>query len=180
MDYLKYFKGAPSRLFLDERPSWSDLSFGKKLFSAGLMVRGAFMVIKGLMFVLKSIQVGLLYKKTYKRCAQFETIFLFISAVKICILIPDVFIYDINWMFYVLAMNSALAYTLSYELRRRTTTLQEMKSCAVKCSFWWFIVRLIFLCFILVSPVIDLLGTPDHKKHLTCKPVTYRKSICPF
>jgi hypothetical protein len=177
MDYLKNLKLAPLDLFFDERPSWSDLSFGKQLFSAGLMVRGAFMVVKGLMFVLKSIQVGLLYKKTYKRCAQFETIFLFISAVKICILIPDVFIYDINWMFYVLAMNSALAYTLSYELRRRTTTLQEMKGCAVKCSLWWYIVRMIFLCFILVSPMIDLLGTPDHKKHLTCDPILYRKCI---
>ena len=123
MDYLKNFKGAPSILFLDQRPSWSELDWGSKLFAVGLMVRSAFMILKGLMFVLKSIQVGLLYRKTYKRCAQFETIFLFISAIKIIILIPDVFIYDINWMFYVLAMNSALAYTLSYELRRRTTTL---------------------------------------------------------
>ena len=123
MDYLKNFKGVPSILFLDQRPSWSELDWGSKLFAVGLMVRSAFMIVKGLMFVLKSIQVGLLYKKTYKRCAQFETIFLFISAIKIIILIPDVFIYDINWMFYVLAMNSALAYTLSYELRRRTTTL---------------------------------------------------------
>lgn len=123
MDYLKNFKGVPSILFLDQRPSWSELDWGSKLFAVGLMVRSAFMILKGLMFVLKSIQVGLLYKKTYKRCAQFETIFLFISAIKIIILIPDVFIYDINWMFYVLAMNSALAYTLSYELRRRTTTL---------------------------------------------------------
>jgi hypothetical protein len=123
MDYLKNFKGVPSILFLDQRPSWSELDWGSKLFAVGLMVRSAFMILKGLMFVLKSIQVGLLYRKTYKRCAQFETIFLFISAIKIIILIPDVFIYDINWMFYVLAMNSALAYTLSYELRRRTTTL---------------------------------------------------------
>lgn len=123
MDYLKNFKGVPSILFLDQRPSWSELDWGSKLFAVGLMVRSAFMIVKGLMFVLKSIQVGLLYRKTYKRCAQFETIFLFISAIKIIILIPDVFIYDINWMFYVLAMNSALAYTLSYELRRRTTTL---------------------------------------------------------
>ena len=123
MDYLKNFKGVPSILFLDQRPSWSELDWGSKLFAVGLMVRSAFMILKGLMFVLKSIQVGLLYRKTYKRCAQFETIFLFISAIKIIILIPDVFIYDINWMFYVLAINSALAYTLSYELRRRTTTL---------------------------------------------------------
>ena len=123
MDYLKNFKGVPSILFLDQRPSWSELDWGSKLFAVGLMVRSAFMILKGLMFVLKSIQVGLLYRKTYKRCAQFETIFLFISAIKIIILIPDVFIYDINWMFYVLAMNSALAYTLSYELRIRTTTL---------------------------------------------------------
>lgn len=123
MDYLKNFKGVPSILFLDQRPSWSELDWGSKLFAVGLMVRSAFMIVKGLMFVLKSIQVGLLYRKTYKRCAQFETIFLFISAIKIIILIPDVFIYDINWMFYVLAINSALAYTLSYELRRRTTTL---------------------------------------------------------
>ena len=123
MDYLKNFKGVPSILFLDQRPSWSELDWGSKLFAVGLMVRSAFMILKGLMFVLKSIQVGLLYRKTYKRCAQFETIFLFISAIKIIILIPDVFIYDINWIFYVLAMNSALAYTLSYELRRRTTTL---------------------------------------------------------
>lgn len=123
MDYLKKFKGVPSILFSHQRPPWSLMDWDLKLFAVGLAVRSVFMVLKGLMFVLKSIQVGLLYRKTYKRCAQFETTFLFFSAIKIIILIPNVFLYNINWMFYVLAMNSALAYTLSYELRRRTTTL---------------------------------------------------------
>ena len=180
MDYFKNFGGVSSSLFFKKRPSWSDLSFGDKLFSSILIVRGTFMVGNGLIFILKSIQVGLLYKKTYKRCLQFETIFLTITAIKICILIPDIFIYNINWIYYALAMNSALAYTLSYELRRRTTILQEMKGCAVKCSLWWYIARMIFLCFILVSPMIDLLETNNNKKHLTCTKFTYRKCINAF
>ena len=50
-----------------------------------------------------------------------------------------------------------------------------MKGFAVKCSLYWYIARMIFLCFILFSPMINFLGIEAHKEHLTCDPILYRK-----
>jgi len=50
---------------------------------------------------------------------------MFLCALKIIILMPDVFIYELNWLFYALALNSGLAYTLSYALRSRTMVVLE-------------------------------------------------------
>lgn len=160
----------------EKRPSCKLLSGADKWLAFFLLLRGAFMILKGLAFVLKSIQVGLLYKKTYKQSAQFETIFLLISAIKIIVLIPNVFIYEINWIFYVLVLNSALAYTLSFELRRRTTTLLNMDKKAKTCSKVWFIARMCLLMFIIASTFVRLDKVKSNHFFLTCLPIVYRKS----
>lgn len=107
-------------LLFAQRPPWHDLSSGDRWLAVGLMLRSMFMIAKGLAFIAKSIQVGLLYRKTYKRKLQYETIFMFLNALKIMILMPDVFVYEMNWLYWSLAINSGLAYSLSYVLRKRT------------------------------------------------------------
>jgi hypothetical protein len=155
-----------------KRPPWGELSAGDKALAIVLVARATFMVSKGIWFVVKFVNVGLLYKKTYKVWCQFEVLFFLGSAFKVLILMPDVFLYEINWLFYGLALNSALAYTLSYELRQRT-----FKVLGITDSKWatiWYGARMTFLIFIMITPFINFID-PDTKHYLTCEYVLYRK-----
>jgi hypothetical protein len=100
---------------------------------------------------------------------QFEVIFLFVSAFKIVLLMPDVFLYEINWLFYSLALNSALAYTLSYELRTRTKTV--LGSEKTKLATGWYIARMLFLAFIMITPFFNFFFDDDSVHYLVCTPV---------
>ena len=131
------------------------------------------MISKGLWFVQKFIKVGLLYKKTYDQWMQFEVIFLLVSAFKIVLLVPDVFLYEINWLFYSLALNSALAYTLSYELRTRTKTVLGSEKTYLATG--WYLARMLFLAFIMITPFFNFFFDDDSVHYLVCTPVLYRK-----
>ena len=157
-----------------KREPWGELSLHNKLFAIGLMFRSTFMVLKGLAFVGKSIQVSLLYKKSYKNWLQFDSIFLVIGAIKILILMPDVFIYELNWLFYALALNSSLAYTLSFELRRRTHRILDDTQNKQRCSVIWYGIRMAILVFIMITPFIDFFF-PGSPHHLVCTNLIYRK-----
>ena len=161
---------------LASRQPWGELDVSNKLFMVGLMGRSAFMVVKGLAFVGKSLQVSLLYKKTYKKCFSFETVFLVVCAVKILILMPDVFIYELNWLFYALALNSSLAYTLSFELRRRTNRMTDAPEATHRGSVAWFGLRMAFLAFIMITPAIDFFDK-EAPHYLVCDPILYRKCL---
>ena len=88
---------------------------------------------------------------------------------------PDVFLYEINWLFYGLALNSALAYTLSFELRMRTKNLLGSKNS--KPLKWWFGARMAFLIFIMVTPFIDFFLYEKSYTGLTCTKILYRKFV---
>lgn len=139
-----------------ERPPWSDLTAGNKALAIALWARSLFMITKGLWFVYKFVIVGFLYQRTYRQWLQFEVVFFLISALKILLLMPDVFFYEINWLFYGLALNSALAYSLSFELRMRTkTVLGSKNSKPLKC---WYAARMGFLIFIMVTPFLNFMA----------------------
>lgn len=159
-----------------ERPPWGDLDVKNKLFVVGLAGRSAFMVLKGLAFVGKSLQVAFLYRKTYKKWLTFETLFLVICAIKILILMPDVFIYELNWLFYALALNSSLAYTLSFELRSRTNRMLDATDASHRLSIIWYGARMAVLVFIMITPLIDFF---DKKAphYMVCDKLIYRKCL---
>ena len=167
----------PSKLLFEKRPSWSDLSSSDKALAVGLMMRSIFMIVKGLAFIAKSIQVGLLYMKTYKRKVQFETIFMFLNALKIVILMPDVFVYEMNWLYWSLAINSCLAYSLSYVLRMRTAQILDLSNTRRNLAKIWIAFRISVLFFVTITPAIDFnKRKADLNPHyLTCDPVLYRK-----
>jgi len=132
------------------------------------------MVCKGIAFVGKSIQVSLLYKKSYKKMLQFEVIFLVIGATKILILMPEVFIYELNWLFYAMALNSSLAYTLSFELRRRTHRILDDTQNKQRCSVIWYGIRMAILVFVMITPFINFVFK-ESPHHLDCTKMIYRK-----
>lgn len=164
----------PPLLFSD-RPSWGDLTIGNKILSIGLWTRSAVMFIKGILFIGKGVQVSKLYQKSYDTWFQFEVLFFFVGSFKILCLMPDVFLYEINWLFYALALNSAMAYTLSYVLFTRATRVLDIKSKRSWIPLVWYGARIFFLVFICATPFINWVykGTVHY---LTCnEPLVYRK-----
>lgn len=158
-----------------QRPPWDQMTSSQRVLSIVLPLRDLFMVTKGLVFVAKSIQLSFLYKKTYGTWNQFEVIFLLLCSFKILLLMPDVFLYEINWLFYALALNSGLAYTLSYILHERQVDVLEMKGKRTKLPVIWYSCRMVFLAFVMITPLFEVGNDDTH--FLTCEDpnVIYRK-----
>lgn len=57
-----------------------------------------------------------------------------VGAFKILLLLPDVWLFSINWLYYALCINSALIYTLSYKLRERTALVLETKDSTMRMA----------------------------------------------
>ena len=101
---------------------------------------------------------------------------MFLSAFKILILLPDVFVYEMNWLFWSLALNSLLAITLGYILQTRTATALGIRPAVKSYMSWWYALKMVALLFCASTPAFDFLkieGLNNH--HLICQPILYRK-----
>jgi hypothetical protein len=110
--------------------------------------------------------------KAYGRWPWFETSFFVVSAYKIMVLILDIWLYEVNVLFYCLALNSGLIICISYKLRSRMLKAMGAtgRSRIAKGRFW---LRMGILVLIMVVPVFDLFDNGTN--FLSCKTRLYRK-----
>ena len=83
-------------------------------------VRNIFIFCKSIAFIYKSAWTSNKYKVTYQRLNVFEIWFMGMAAVKILVLLPNIYYREINWLFACLILNSFLSYWLSYTFHIRS------------------------------------------------------------
>ena len=83
-------------------------------------IRNIFIAFKSLAFMYKSSWTSRKYKLTYQKCNVFEIWFMGMAAVKIFVLLPNIYYKEINWLYACFVLNSGLAYWLSFMFHIRS------------------------------------------------------------
>ena len=106
-----------------------------------------------------------------------EVYFVFVTLVKVAILLPNYFVYEINTLFLVLVLNSLCSYFLTYILSQRTCVTLELPLKKVWWNKFFFLIQVIlFVVITFVSPLFDFDGTKSYKFLLQCETgFVYRK-----
>jgi hypothetical protein len=139
----------------NNRPPWNELTGWKKFNLIGLYGKFAFLFIKGVLFIWGQSKAAKLYKDSYGKWWRFEAVFFLVSAFKIFLVLPDTLVNEINWLFYGLALNSALVYCLSYELRSRMLKGMGVRKRS-KTAKAWLWTRLGLLALVMCTPAINV------------------------
>ena len=147
-----------------------ELSLAEKII---FWVFAVFLIVKAILFDLQFYNYIKRYKETYQTWNQVEIWIMLLTAVKITILIPDYFVKNINWIFWIFATNSAVTFWLSHVLHMRAIMARKATVCAARSIIALFAIRLLLLFVILVvGPVIDrvLTETKYYNLLLECQP----------
>ena len=116
------------------------------------------------------------YLETYKVWCQAEIWILILTAIKVTVLCPDYFLYDINWLFYVFVVNSGTTFWLSHVLHMRGCIIKQKPKMVVRSFKFLTIVRFLLLFIILFfCPFLDQLftwqaGNYEYSFMITCDP----------
>ena len=129
-----------------------------------VICRCVFIGGKCLTMIYKDVVYAVKFKKTYKTWKQFEIIYFIASAVLIAVVLPVIFIKEINSLFYCFLANSVLRYSISHMLFMRTNIAMHEPVSKIRCLR---ISHIIKLCFLLSFVIAPLFGNP---RYLFCEP----------
>ena len=150
-------------------------------------VRNIFIFCKSIAFIYKSAWTSNKYKVTYQRRNVFEIWFMGMAAIKILVLLPNIYYKEINWLFACLILNSFLSYWLSYIFHIRScVALYKSMSSARKYQVWFYFKVTALITIYLISPflVIDASKESGYWKKrafrdypflMDCTSLVYRK-----
>ena len=116
------------------------------------------------------------YLETYKVWCQAEIWILILTAIKVTVLCPDYFLYEINWLFYVFVVNSGTTFWLSHVLHMRGCIIKQKPKMVVRGFKFLTFTRFSLLFIILfLSPFLDQLftdskGNYEYRFLFTCNP----------
>ena len=127
-----------------------------------LWVRNTFIFLKSLAFMYKSVWTSRRYRLTFGKWNIFEIWFMGMAAVKILILLPNIYYKEINWLFACLVLNAGLSYWLSFNFHIRSCVALQKPMKSVRKYKVWFGIRIFLLIFIyFASPLFILKASKD-------------------
>ena len=102
---------------------------------------------------------------------------------KIAMLLPNIYLKEINYLYYCFLMNSALIFWLSHMLAIRSCVILKKPWWKVRFYQLWFGIRilLLFISF-LILPFVDVKRNNDDKSYIfamNCTHLIYRKLPIP-
>ena len=120
-------------------------------------VRNTFIFVKCLSFIYKSAWTACRYRKTHKKCCQFEIWYLCFATLKIAILLPAIYLKEINYLYFCFLLDSCLIFWLGHMLQIRCCIILKKPMWKVRCYQFWISFRLlsVLACYI-TTPLIDL------------------------
>ena len=128
----------------------------KKWYQWGLFsFRLVFIGGKCLAMIYKDILFTIKFMKTYQTWMQFEIIYFISSAILIAVVLPIIFIKEINTLFYCFIVNSILRYSLSHILFMRTNITRYEPVRKVRLMRFYILIKLGILCTFISSPLIN-------------------------
>ena len=125
-------------------------SVGKKIIA---YARTVFIVGKCCLMIYQMIVYAFRYKRSYKVCCQFEIWYFLMGASMITVLLPCIFLKEVNYLFYCFWCNSAIRYWLSYTLQTRSQIGLYKPLAEVKKTMIWLLIRWILLGSLLLIPI---------------------------
>ena len=134
-----------------------------------------FFLVKTVLFDKQFFSYIKRYWETYNTFNQVEIWIMLLTAVKVTVVVPNYAINEINWLFWVFIVNSAVTFWLSHLLHMRACMARNGSRCEARSFIVLFAFRImLILIIIFIGPVFDnLVRHPD--KHfyaieLTCTP----------
>ena len=166
----------------EDNPQDRELPTGQEVMVYAFMV---FMVLKTLAFDLSFFGYIKRYKETYGTCNQVEIWLLLLAAFKLTVLLPDYFMMEINYLFYIYAFNTLCTFWLSHILHLRGCIIRKVTACTARGYMILFISKIVILAFLVyISPIFEAFFSESHEENdfydfmMTCTiPPVYRKSF---
>ena len=123
-----------------------------------------FMVLKTLAFDFSFYGYVQRYRKTYGTWDQVEIWLLILAAGKLTFLLPNYFLKEINYLFYVYAVNTLCTFWLSHILHLRGCIIRNVTSCTARGYMALFISKIAILAVLVgLSPFIEASFSESHK-----------------
>jgi hypothetical protein len=91
------------------------------------------------------------YKNTDKKFCQFEVIYFIFGILTLSLLLPAIFIMEVNTMFTAFCLNSAVRYTISNELHTRSLHHLGKSQCTIRFNHFWLLIKQFFVFGIYMS-----------------------------
>ena len=135
----------------------------------------------------KSAWTSRKYKLTFKKCNVFEIWFMGMAAVKIMLLLPNIYYKEINWLYSCFLLNSGLAYWLSFMFHIRSCVALQRPMKTVRLFQAWFGLKMFLLTALwFLSPLFVLDASKksgfwkkklfkDYPFIMDCSSLVYRK-----
>ena len=117
---------------------------------------GIFFIFKSIAFNVQFFSYIKRYWQTYKTLNQVEIWIFLLTAIKMTVVVPDYWFYEINWLFWVFVVNSAVTFWMSHLLHMRTFMVRKGSVCEGRCIVAWFVIRIILIiAIIFIGPIYD-------------------------
>ena len=166
----------------NETSTNSTTDYPKPLAGSMLVIFWAFAVFFAVKTVLFDKQFILYIKRywdTYSTLNQVEIWIMLVTAVKVTVVVPDYFLNEINWLFWVFIVNSLVTFWLSHLLHMRACMARNGSRCEARSFIALFAFRLLLIpCIIFLGPKLDnVLNLCESQKDfiiLECRP------SCPY
>ena len=123
---------------------------------------GAFVIFKTVIFDLQFYSYIKRYWETYQTLNQVEIWIMLFTAIKITVVVPDYVFNEINWLFWVFIVNSAMTFWLSHILHMRACMVHQSSVCEARAFVAVFAFRIfLIICIIILGPIFDNLSNNE-------------------